>query len=117
MGLDLKLVVIEDCGPCAYGPTVIDVWRRHELFDELMKIKDHPTPENFTTYLGRTDDGEYTYGKVTETPYGEHLTYVLAYELHQYRDHVGVTDNHYNRAAWAYLAQLPPETKIALYWS
>lgn len=49
------------------------------------------------------------YETVTTDKCGNHLTYMLAGDLVQYPTKL-------NKPAWAYLAALPKDTKIILYW-
>ncbi|MBC7807903.1 MAG: hypothetical protein H7145_17360 [Akkermansiaceae bacterium] len=53
---------------------------------------------------------------VTRDAYDEPLRYVLAATLLQLAGNTGLIYAVENRAAWAYLACLPGETKVALYW-
>lgn len=57
------------------------------------------------------------YGKTIKDPYGSDVKYITVRDLLPFRDCDGVMDNHQNRAVWAYLNELPKDTKIALFWS
>ena len=115
MGLDLYLLPIES-ETVHFSHTVLNCQRRPDLFKELLSIPSEPVSQYFSTFLSRGEDGEHCYGKTTTTPYGQALTWVRLESLLLYRDHIDVRDNSRNRAIWAYLGELPPFTKIALYW-
>lgn len=117
MGLDLRLLPFDaDC----FSHTVLDCARRHELWDSIQKIENRvgrDVPDGFTSFSGRSQRHDDTcYGLTIRTPYGENLKYVLTSDLLPLARHKAVHDNEKNRAIWAYLAQLNPQTKVALYW-
>ncbi len=118
MGLDLTLLPFDaDSERMNFSHTVLSCERRGQLFEEIQELRATPVPEDFTSYLSL--DGEYEehhYGQTHETPYGEPLTYVLAGQLWPFASHEDVMSQSKNRAIWAYLAELPPDTKVALYW-
>lgn len=114
MGRDLTLLVVTawnmDHG---FAHTLLDCWRRSELWDEIDAVEKRVgrnVPVHFTTYLARLP------GKVDKTPYGKPLLMVPASELFDLATNKGVTDNPTNRAVWAYLAAVPGDTWIALWW-
>jgi hypothetical protein len=116
MGLDLTLLPF-DSETVAFSHTVLNCNRTYALFDALVKEPAMKVPDGFTTYLSRDDKYEDThYGITTETPYGEPLMFVELESLLKYKDHPSVVDVPKNRAVWAYLACLPPRTKVALFW-
>lgn len=126
MGLDLYLLPItcetetrnlyriETWG---YSHTIIDCDANYPLFqaiEALEKTEGSAVPKSFTTFLGRQEDGEHGYGETHETPYGKELRAVRVKALLPFFKKAH--KSHKNRAAWAYLTQLPPEMRIALYW-
>lgn len=118
MGLDLAMLPFDyDGAEFPFSHTVLDCQREGELFEALMKLPNEVVPEHFTSYLCRDEDfEELHYGKTRKTPYGEPLTYVRVKQLLMFSSHECVQNNHKNRAIWAYLAQMPKETKVALFW-
>lgn len=117
MGVDLRLLPFDcDRGEFAYSHTILDCERRRSLWTAVEKLPATPVPKGFTSFVGDRPDGESGYGVTAETPYGEPLMATTAGQLLILKDHEGVIDNHKNRAIWAYLAELPPETRVALYW-
>ena len=54
--------------------------------------------------------------KMSRDEYDAPLCHVSCGDLLTLRFHEGVQDNPENRAAWAYLAELPPNARIVLYW-
>ena len=121
MGLDLKLLPFDaDAGDrISYSHTILNCLRRSDLFEEILEMEErfgHAVPKGFSSYLRSTKNRGSHYGVTVTTPYGEILKYVTAGMLTAFSDHEGVLDNHWNRAIWAYLKELPPGTKVALYW-
>lgn len=124
MGVDLTLLVVTGTREFGFSHTLLQLERRRELWDpiaEIEKAHGQPAPTNFASYVARIPDGEWKdesgYGKVEKTPYGDPVRMVPASALLALRDHRGVKDNPANRATWAYLAELPGATWIALWWS
>lgn len=115
MGVDLRLLPFDaDQGDFAYSHTMMEVGRDYDLHGKIRALKSMPVPSDFTSFCARGVDGEPTYGKTSETPYGEQLEYVLAGHLAAIKL---PRDAWYGvRAVWAYLKELPPQTKVALYW-
>ena len=119
MGLDLSLLPFDADGDISFSHTILNCERRQELFEQLFQLDEagQKVPEKFNSYLSRDEKYEDShYGLTTKTPYGEDLKYVKAVHLKAYASHPEVQDNYINRAIWAYLACLPDETKVALYW-
>jgi hypothetical protein len=84
------------------------------------ELQTRDVPKGFTSFRGHPHGGkgDYGYGDTRETPfYGDPLRLARAGDLVRlFASHQGVTDNADNRAAWAYLACLPPDNWVALYW-
>lgn len=121
MGLDLKLLPFQaESEFVSFSHTILDCFRRRDLFEKIQGLPSEPVPENFQSYLSRDHEDGYEdthYGKTTHTPYGERLTWVYATDLVRLADHPDVLDNHWNRAIWRFLMELPNGTKVALFWS
>lgn len=121
MGVDLKLLVVDgNCGSWGYAHTMMEFGRNYEAFD---KIKEHCQPQarpefKLSSYASRVPDGkmegEACYGDVTETPYGEPITYVYANKIVEALKDTKLYQ--WQIAAVAYLNTLPPETLVGLYW-
>ena len=117
MGVDLRLLPFDgDIGNFAFSHTVLGCERRRNLWDKIEALPSLPVPDGFTSFTGDAPDGELGYGETLTTPYGERVQYTIISELLKLTLDPGVTDNYKNRAIWAYFAQLPSNTKVALYW-
>ena len=121
MGVDLRLLPYDaDWGTGAFSHTILSCERRRELWEDIAKLPALPVDaKNFTCFASRKiddPDAEDGYGRVYRDPYGEPMQYVTAQSLCRLSRKRAVRDNHTNRAIWAYLAQLPRQTKVALYW-
>ncbi len=120
MGLDLYLLPFDCDNPgISFAHTLLSCQRRGDLFDVLSTLLGAtPVPDDFTSFLGYhpAPCGEYGYGHTYEDPYGSSLRALTVAQLLTVSTHDGVQDNHKNRAIWAYLAELPPETRVALFW-
>lgn len=116
MGVDLTLLPL--LSPDYWvSHDVIQVERRRELWDPIMELPQQAIPCPLVCFLARReDDGETCYGPRTDDPYGAALSYTTAGDLGSLRDHEGVRDNEKNRAAWAWLSEMPPDWPIVLYW-
>ena len=116
MGLDLRLLPI-DGDSVPYSHQLLSLERAYDLFDKIKELPQMPTPPNLSSFNGyHPERHETVYGKTTQTPYGDELTYCLVRDLIKLRP-----DNHcaLNCAAWAWLkvmADYEPLMKIALYW-
>jgi hypothetical protein len=122
MGVDLVLLPFDaDSDIIAFSHTILNCFRRQDLFSVIMDIEDQhgtPVPKGFSSFVSREgeDCEEPHYGETTTTPYGETLNWVFVNKLSELAEHPDVKDNHKNIAIWAYLKCLPDNTKIALYW-
>ena len=124
MSSDLTLLVVTSLTrERGVAHTLLPLVRRRELWDVVLDIvKEHgqPIPADFSTHFARIPDGsmkdECCYGRVSKDCYDTLLRTVEVRYLVGLREHEGVTDNTTNRATWAYLAALPGETMIALWW-
>ncbi len=121
MGVDLDLLPFDcDQGNFAFSHTLLNCCRRRELWETLSAMENQrgrKVPSGFTSFRSRDNKYEEPhYGTTIDTPYGTPLKFLLVEDLLLLVNHEAVQDNAKNRAIWAYLAQLPPETKVALYW-
>jgi hypothetical protein len=115
MGIDLILLPIES-EDVMFSHTVLSCGRSRELFDEIMKLKSKDLWAALSTYVANNERGDPCYGKVEFDSYDAPLKYVAAKYLVSLASHEDVGSYPQNKAIWAYLAALPPETKIVLYW-
>jgi hypothetical protein len=133
MGLDLYLLPFDSypVPSFQFSHTILNC-HRSPIFEEIQKIEEKtgkPVSENFYSFLGthRLPEGyvvgegeqvceEHGYGVTKTTPYGEEIYCVLAKDLVALAKRKGVTEYRKNKAIWAYLAGLDPETPVALYW-
>lgn len=122
MGVDLKLLIV-DGDSVPYSHTMLELDRAREFWPHVEKLKTSRFDKPLSSYCSRVPDGEMQgescYGKTETTPYGDELFWVYAKDL------TGIPEEHlapflkmsqFNRAAWAYLAALPPKTRVGLYW-
>lgn len=120
MGLDLTLLVVTSIdNKWGFAHTILEVFRRRDLFGEIEILEQKhgkQVPNIFHTYFSTKADGENGYGEVKQTPYGSPLLMIDVVHLAQLYLHNDVNDNITNRAIWAYLSVLKPDTQIALYW-
>ena len=116
MGLDLRLLPFDAEGSIKFAHTVLDVWRRSELWDAIDALPQRAAPEDFSSFVATAADGDLRYGVMDVDAYGEPLMTTTAGDLSTLWLHPGVRDNNKNRAIWDYLAALPPETRVALDW-
>ena len=122
MGLDLKMLPFDTnvSHPEQYSHTVLTCARDNEMFERVMaQEKDFGllVPHGFSSYVSRDDKYEEShYGLTVITPYGESLKCLfvldLLYSLRDYQP-----DLERNRAVMAYLRELSPQVKVALFWS
>lgn len=87
--------------------------RDNYLFEQIDQIIASPVPADFKGFYS-TEDCDYVYDSITKDGFDTELTFVLVKELLELKPD---PNSQTNKATWAYLSQLPPEGKIALYWS
>lgn len=121
MGVDLHLLVFTF--PCytddAEARTVLRLERARKLFkdiSEFSEAKGVVVPGTFCSYFKNMNSAEPKWGKTLVDIYGRPIKTLTAGELMGFAGHPDVTDSFHNRAAWAYLSQLPPEVRVALWW-
>jgi len=116
MGRDLYLLPIKETGSFWLSHSVLEVERRYVLFDEIGKIPQFPIQIEFCSFVGgQTKQGNTCYGDAREDPYGDPVKWVHAKDLVALA-HMEESQSPFNRPIWAFLGQLPPEQKVALYW-
>lgn len=120
MGVDLCLMPFEaDFKGFAFSHSLLELERRRDLWEpiaEIEKAHGQAVPTPFYTFRATNAEGSTCYGNTIDTSYGDSLKCVTAAQLLPLAQHEAVTDNPINRAVWAYLACLSPETRIALFW-
>src|SRR5258708_16908330 len=94
---------------------LIRLERRRELWSAIEALPQQDIPEPVWSHMGGAENGETCYGAAETTPYGDKMKWTTAAALLTLKDHAAVQDNWMNRAVWAYLAAMPPESPIALY--
>jgi len=115
MGIDVTFLPIEhESESLVYSHTLLPLERRYDLQDEIRRLEPREFGRKISSYIGRNKDGETCYGDTDNDCYGEVLTYLTAGELLLVDK---ATIEYRNKAVWAYLAELPSDTKIIIYWS
>ncbi len=119
MGVDLRLLPLDcDSPQVRYSHTIIQVSRSRDLWSRIADIGPRPLEADVASYIGGTvqdwaHKGEPCYGELLLDPYGDRYTWMTAGELvAAFRDVPG------SGPAWtvAYLAALPPGTRVVLAW-
>ena len=122
MGVDLTLLPLKFDPPGAgelsaqLSLSLIAVQRRSELWPTIEALPSGLLSRNLFTFFASGDDGERRFGKTVEDSYGKRLRYATAGDLATLKTDDSVTDNPENRAVWAYLSELPADTKVGLFW-
>lgn len=117
MGVDLTMLPLDaDHSDFQFSHSMLGVERRRELWPLIEKLEQGGLSSNFQSFYGPGLNGEPGYGTTAETPYGEPIKWASAGDLAKLSTHNTITDNAKNRAVWAYLSELPADTKVALYW-
>jgi hypothetical protein len=122
MSLDLMLLPFDnhpDAEP--YSHTVLSMTGAGEVLEALQGETLWPVPNSFTSYVSRDSDTDRPcedahYGRTVTTAYKSPLRYATAGQLAPLVRLPSVQGTARHRAIWAYLAALPPDTKVALYW-
>ena len=117
MGLDLTLLPFdgEIDAETAFSHTMLPM-DRDRYMTALLRISTRPVPDRFRSYTSRERGDEPSYGITTTTPYGERLEYVTAREFLNVCAALDMGVGSRTHAALAYLRELDPDTKVALYW-
>ena len=118
MGIDLILLPVDHYDQnWGYAHSLLSVNRSSNLFDKIRKLPSFDVPKDFSSYTSR--DGKFEephYGNTIEDCYGDKVKFVEVKSLLKFKHHRDVRDSGKNSAIWAYLKELPENTKIALYW-
>ena len=112
MGTTLRLLPFD--GDAA-SFTVLTVERRTHLHAAIAALLSHDVPETFFSFLSHTT-GAPTAGVTIEDGHGAPLKYLRAADLIVFASHPDVQDSAVNRAVWAYLAALPDDQRVAVFW-
>ncbi len=115
MGVDLTLLPLISKDYWA-AHDMINLERRSELWPLIEALPQKDIPQALSCFLARGSDGESKYGQETRTPYGMPMRYTTVGDLLALRDSGPVQNAWRNKAAWAYLAEMPPDWPIVLYW-
>lgn len=115
MGIDLRLMPLLTPGLWV-SQEHIDLERRSELWPEIEALAAWDIPVSLSCFMAKDRHGECCYGERATDQYGEHLQWTMAGNLVPLHAHEGVQDNWRNRAAWAYLAHMPVNYPVVLYW-
>lgn len=117
MGRDLTLLVFDyDSGHTALNLTSLHLARCDDLFGEVDSIGGERVPPQFSSRWAESEEGGYANRNLQEDCHGNSLCWVHAEALLKLQLHSRVQDDPANRAAWAYLAELEPPMKVALFW-
>jgi hypothetical protein len=90
---------------------------RRDLPEQLEALPSRDVPRHFSCRLARNEDGEHAFGEVTEDDYGDPLKWACAGDLTALAQHPQVTASPRNRAAFAYVAALPAEWPVVIFYS
>lgn len=121
MGIDLKLLIVDGymSDEFSFSHTIMEFGRIYDVF-ELLDKKAFFRDIKLATYLATISNGpmtgEYCYGVITETPYGNKLTYIYAKDLIEVMKYYEGHFNFNTRACIAYVRELPSYNLIGLYY-
>jgi hypothetical protein len=115
MGVELKLMPLWRPGS-DLAHDMISIGKDYELFDAINRLPKKELEKPVWSYNAVLPDGENTYGLIEKDPYGERLTTVTSTDLLTLRNHHCVSDFWRTKAAWAYIAEMPADWPIVLYW-
>lgn len=103
----------------AYSFSMLHLHQDRVLFESIRRVGEGhwtPVPEGFGSYKGTTGAGEAGYGDTPNGGDGDPLRClpagVLYHAWKRRRQHA----SNANKAAGAWLAALPPEQRVAVYW-
>jgi hypothetical protein len=107
MSVDLTLMPIlaEDFWSCH---DALDLPRNYDAFDAIRAINPQPVPEVVSSHMA-----ENGFGRTHTDPYGADLTWLPAGPLALI---LADTDGWKYQAAAAYLAKMPEDWPVVLYW-
>lgn len=123
MGVDLLLIPFKssnDINGRIWGlsSSSLEVVRSRDMWREILALESQPVAERFLTPFGLVypDEPDYWNRETSVDAYDKPLRWVSAGDLASLRDYRNIPKESQNRAVWAYLEQLPPDYKVALYW-
>ena len=117
MSLALSLLPFEDVYGSRSSYSVLSCNLGGRLYDVIHPLPEQaPVPEMFMSHMSREGGDDTHFGITKRDGDGELVQCLPALVLLRVKDNEFVQSNAKNRAVWAYLAQLPPETPVALYW-
>lgn len=112
----LRLVPVEySTDSICYGFTILETDFQMDLMDAIQGLSDEPVPQIFESFL-LIKGNQYQRGVTLFDAHGNGLRSVLCHDLCQLLTHKGILQFQRNRAVWAYLKQLEPESKVVLFW-
>ena len=121
MSLDLTLLPVDHDGKLGHAHSMLDCDAGGGIYDAMARLgisekRLTDPPDDFFTFRATGADGEPRYGRTTETPYGEPIRCARIRDLLRLTEEPVITESRKNRAVWAWLRAMPPDTKVALYW-
>lgn len=123
MGVDCTLLPVEfENDQWGYSHTVLKLDRNYTVWEMLRKLPDAgAVPSSFASHIGgRVREGEQAgepcYGETQKDPYGDPVRCVRAGDLAKLSKRLRSYGLPRTKASIAYCAQLPPETRIAIWW-
>ncbi len=116
MGVDLKLLPL--LAPDFWvSQDILRLEKRSELWPAIDALPQLDIPKPLTCHEASTPAGEPCYGQVETSRYGDRLKWVTAGALLTLKDNEAIKDDWRNCAVWAYLANMPEDWPIVLYWN
>lgn len=123
MGVDLLLIPFESHDDlkginAGISYSSLEVVRSRDMWDEILALESQAVPERFLTPFGDVypDEPNYWNRETSVDVYDKPLRWVFAGDLASLRNYQNIPKESRNRAVWAYLEQLPPSTRVALFW-
>lgn len=123
MGVDLKLLPLYH-KTASFSTQVIMLERNYALFNAIeTKVKEvgKGLVNPISAYVAYDEQGNTCYGELTYDAFGKRLTYLLAKDLKQvflgfeFAEN-SESDSWENRAAKAFVNELPNDLPVYLYW-
>lgn len=115
MGVELTLMPLwQPSSDLAFD--MIGLGKDYELFEAIDGLPKTEIEKPVWGYRALSPDGNSTYGQMETDPYGKRLTTVTSTDLLSLKDKPFIGDFWRVKAAWAYLAQMPADWPIVLYW-
>lgn len=124
MGLELKILPVASTKDSDqdYSRDVLSFHADYSLLEQLqnkLALVGKPVVEGFTSYVGTSDThDDYCYSVTHEDSYGNVLKSMTAGQLKEVLIgyNTGITSHYRNIAICNYVAALPEDLKIYLYW-